>query len=66
MKYTIKGYFGRAFMYACRLFPIQNKIVFSSFDGKQFGDNPKALFDEIKPQNIIKHHIVLIKRFGGA
>lgn len=26
------------------IFPLQKKIIFSSFDGKNYGDNPKALY----------------------
>ena len=49
---TFRGTIGRIAMLFFGLFPIQNKIVFSSFDGKNFGDNPKAIFEELRAQGI--------------
>ena len=41
----------RAFMYICRLFPInQKKAVFSSYGGTSFDDNPKAIYMEMVKQ----------------
>lgn len=57
---TIKGVIARGFMYLCRIFPITNKVVFSSFDGKNFGDDPKALFDEMIKQGIETEYIWLL------
>lgn len=35
--------------YILRIFPIKkNKIVFSNFDGKGYGDNPKYIYKELK------------------
>lgn len=41
-------------------FPITNKVVFSSFDGKNFGDDPKAIFDEMIKQGIETEYIWLL------
>mgnify|MGYP000015632013 FL=1 len=57
---TIKGVIARGFMYLCRIFPITNKVVFSSFDGKNFGDDPKAIFDEMIKQGIETEYIWLL------
>ena len=38
---------------ACRLLPVKNnKVVFSSFGGKGFGDNPKAIAQELLKENL--------------
>ena len=38
---------------ACRLLPVKNnKVVFSSFGGKGFGDNPKAIALELLKENL--------------
>lgn len=57
---SIKGLVARNFMLLCRIFPIKNKVVFSSFDGKNFGDDPKAIFDEMEKQGIKTEYIWLL------
>lgn len=44
MKTVLRKLASRAVWTACRLLPVQkNKVVLSSFAGKGFGDNPKAI-----------------------
>ncbi len=33
--------------YICRLFPLQNKIVATTFRGRKFGDNPQYIYEEL-------------------
>ena len=47
----IKGYLAYFIMLICSIFPIQNKIVFTSFRGLCYNDNPKAIFKELKKAN---------------
>ena len=42
---TIKSLIATILMRLFGLFPIRNSIVFSSFDGKSYSDNPKAIFE---------------------
>lgn len=35
-------------MRICSIFPLEDKIIFSSFDGQSCGDNPRALYEEIR------------------
>lgn len=41
---NIKGILAYFLLKIFSIFPIQKKIIFSSFDGKNYGDNPKALY----------------------
>lgn len=43
MKEIIKWIYGKFFFFLFRIFPLQNKIVFSSFSGKRYADNPKYI-----------------------
>ena len=45
---TIRGIVANVFMRMCSLFPLQDKVVLSCFDGKMAGDNPEALYRELK------------------
>ena len=45
--YTIRGIIGHLLINLFGVFPLQNKIIFSCFDGNSFGDSPKAIFDEL-------------------
>lgn len=45
---TIRGFIANLFMRACSIFPLQDKVVFSSFDGKGINDNPGELYLEMK------------------
>lgn len=45
---SIKGRIGRFMMRVFALFPLQKKVVFSSFDGNNYGDNPKAVFEKLQ------------------
>ena len=50
------------FMYCCRVFPIKNnKIVFSSFFGKKYNDNPRAISEELATRKDIKQIWLLSK-----
>ncbi|MBR6332417.1 MAG: CDP-glycerol glycerophosphotransferase family protein [Dehalococcoidales bacterium] len=49
-----------AFMYCCRLFPIQkNKIVFSSFFGQKYNDSPRAISEELSAHQDIRQIWIL-------
>lgn len=50
--YTFKGVVAHCLMHFFSLFPIQKKVVFSCFDGKSYGDNPKAIYLEMLSRNI--------------
>ena len=51
-----------ALMYACRIFPVKkNKIVFSSFFGAKYNDNPKAISDELLKRKDIQQIWLLPK-----
>ena len=39
----IKNIYGSFFFFLFRIYPITNKVVFSSFSGKRYGDNPKII-----------------------
>ena len=42
---SISGFLGNLAMKGFGLLPIQNKIVFQSFSGKYYNDNPKAIYE---------------------
>ena len=46
----IKDYVCKVILIIFRIFPIKKKILFSSFCGKQYSDNPRAIFEEMKKQ----------------
>lgn len=52
LMYSFRGMIGNTIMKLFRIFRLQNKVVFSCFDGKTFGDNPKAVFDYMMDNNI--------------
>lgn len=54
---SLRGIVGNIAMRFFGLFPLQNKIVFSSFDGKTFGDNPKAIYDYMISNNYSYRYI---------
>lgn len=41
----IKNFYGLVLFYLFRIFPLQNKIVFSSFHGRNYEGNPKYISD---------------------
>ena len=46
---SIKGTIGYCLIKLFHFFPVDTqKIVFSSFEGRQFGDNPKAIYEAMK------------------
>lgn len=47
MKTLLKNIYGSFFFFLLRFVPLQNKVVFSSFSGKRYGDNPKYLSQEL-------------------
>ena len=55
MKELIKKIYGRIFFTIFRIFPLQNKVVFVSYWGLDYGDNPKYISDGLlKKDNKIK------------
>ena len=42
---SLRGIIARLLQRLFGLLPLQDKIVYSCFDGKSYGDNPKAIFD---------------------
>ena len=66
MRFTLRGLLGNALMRFFAVFPIQNKIVFSSFDGQIYGDNPQVLFEEIRSAhpNISIEGAVVVKAYS--
>lgn len=55
-----KGYIYSGFMFLCRLFPIRNKVVFQSFDGKNQGDNPRAIYEELRRSHVHSRYIWIV------
>ena len=47
----IKKIYGYFFFFIFRIFPLKNKVVFSSFSGKRYGDNPKIISDMLMKTN---------------
>lgn len=47
MKETIKKIYAKFFFYIFSLIPLKNKVVFSSFSGKRYGDNPKIVSNKL-------------------
>lgn len=45
--FSIKGMVAHLFMRLCGVIPLENKAVFISFGGARYGDNPKALYEEM-------------------
>ncbi len=45
--FTLKGVVANTFMHIYGLLPLKNKVVFSCFDGKTYGDNPKAIYEKM-------------------
>ena len=43
----IKRIYGYFFFFIFKIIPLQNKVVFSSFSGKRYGDNPKIISDRL-------------------
>lgn len=48
------------FLFIARFFPLQNKIVFNSFNGKGFCDDPKYIYLELKRRCIKTKYIWLV------
>lgn len=56
MMYSFRGLIAHTYMQLMCILPLQNKVVYSSFDGKLFGDNPKEIFMGLTElDNNIKH-----------
>lgn len=47
MNYKISSYIKIALFYLFRLFPLQNKIVATTFKGKKYGDNPQYILEAL-------------------
>lgn len=49
---TFKKYFGKAFRFIGRKAPrIKNLVIFESFHGKRYSDNPRAIYEYMKEHN---------------
>ena len=60
MHMSLAARFACAFMYCCRLFPVQkNKIVFSSFFGQKYNDSPRAVSEELSAHRDIRQIWIL-------
>ncbi len=59
--YTFKGWTAHLFMRFFEIFPLKNKIVFSSFNGRNFGDNPRAIYEKLLEKNISAKYIWLME-----
>ena len=42
------GIVWKYFMKICSVIPLQNKIVFSSFDGQAYSDNPREIYEYMR------------------
>ena len=51
MKDFIKFFYGYLFFFLFKLIPLKNKVVFSCFSGKKYGDNPKIISNELYIEN---------------
>lgn len=58
---NIRGIIGKFIMYFFRIFPIQNKIVFVSFQGVAYSDNPKAIFEAMLKEDFQCEYVWLLK-----
>lgn len=56
--YTVKGYFAHCFMKVCGFFPIQNKIVFSSYNASAYADSPKIIYEKFLEKNNNKYKYI--------
>ena len=50
--YTAKGMIGHILMKIMRILPLQNKIIFCSFNGNVYGDNPRSIYEEFVRRNL--------------
>lgn len=46
-KYLVYTYTGVLIYYVCRMFPLQDKVVATSFYGKKYGDNPQFILEKL-------------------
>lgn len=51
MKELIKNIYGKIFFSLFKILPLQDKVVFSSYWGKNYNDNPKYISDELLKRN---------------
>lgn len=51
MKALIKKIYGKILFTLFKIFPLQDKVVFSSYWGKNYDDNPKYISDELLKNN---------------
>lgn len=58
--YSFKGLIGHIFMQCCRIFSLKNKVVFSSFEGGGYSDNPRAIFEEMVKEKLEYEYIWLM------
>lgn len=59
--YSFRGTVAHLFMRFCSLLPLEDKIVFSCFDGKSYSDNPKAIYEEMQREKIDIKYIWLLR-----
>lgn len=48
LKKPLKDLFKRTLFSICSVFPLQNKIIASTFKGTKYGDNPQFIFEELR------------------
>ena len=46
--YSLRGIAGHVIMRLCGILPLMDKVVFSSFNGKVYSDNPRLIFEEMR------------------
>ena len=51
IKRPLKSLIKRTLFSICRVFPLQNKVVASTFKGMKYGDNPQFIFEELRLLN---------------
>lgn len=59
--YTFSGTVAHIYMRVCSFLPIQKKMVFSSYEGAYFNDNPRALYNSIKEMDSEYDYVWLMK-----
>ena len=61
MNLKFRGLIANIFLRFCWLFPLQDKIVFSSYDGSYFNDNPAAVYKALLEKNSNLKYVWLMK-----
>ena len=59
--YTFRGAVGNLLMRIFGLLPLRHVVVFSAFDGKMYGDNPRAIYEEMLSRNLPMKYVWLLR-----